>query len=102
MVPCPADQIASGFQVMSLLPAMPQDPTDDALESLFAEPFRIARPAVQSIPFVFASPHSGRLYPKSLLGRSRLGSTALRRSEDAFVDELFCGASRLGAPLIAA
>ena len=32
--------------------------------------------------------------------RSRLNATSLRRSEDAFVDELFSGAVALGAPLI--
>lgn len=65
-------------------------------------PFRLERPAHQSVPFVFASPHSGRSYPESLLARTRLDATTLRRSEDAFVDELFAGAVELGAPLLAA
>jgi N-formylglutamate deformylase len=67
-----------------------------------ASPFRLDRPARQSAPFLFASPHSGRNYPPSLLARSKLDSTALRRSEDAFVDELFAGVVTLGAPLLAA
>jgi N-formylglutamate deformylase len=54
------------------------------------------------VPFLFASPHSGRFYPASLLQRSRLDPTSLRRSEDAFVDELFAGVVGLGAPLLAA
>ena len=54
------------------------------------------------MPFVFASPHSGRTYPDSFVAMSRLGPTSLRRSEDAFVDELFSGAVALGAPMIAA
>ena len=54
------------------------------------------------MPFCFASPHSGRIYPASLLERSRLDALTLRRSEDAFVDELFAGAAGLGAPLLAA
>jgi len=66
------------------------------------QPFRLERPARQAVPFVFASPHSGRSYPPSLVARSRLDATALRRSEDAFVDELFAGALGLGAPLLAA
>ncbi len=70
--------------------------------ALFAEPFRILSPFRQTVPFVFASPHSGRAYPASFVTQSRLGATALRRSEDAFVDELFCGAVALGAPMIAA
>jgi N-formylglutamate amidohydrolase len=65
-------------------------------------PFRLVRPARQTAPFVFASPHSGRSYPRSLLENSRLDATTLRRSEDAFVDELFAGAVELGAPLLAA
>jgi N-formylglutamate deformylase len=65
-------------------------------------PFRLERPARQTVPFVFASPHSGRSYPDSLLARTRLDATTLRRSEDAFVDELFAGVVELGAPLLAA
>ena len=65
-------------------------------------PFRLDRPARQSVPFLFASPHSGRSYPPSLLERSKLDSITLRRSEDAFVDELFAGVVSLGAPLLAA
>ncbi len=65
-------------------------------------PFRLDRPVRQTVPFAFASPHSGRHYPASLLSRSRLDAITLRRSEDAFVDELFAGAVGLGAPLLAA
>ena len=65
-------------------------------------PFRLDRPARQTVPFVFASPHSGRRYPASLLEHSRLDATTLRRSEDAFVDELFANAVNLGAPLLCA
>jgi N-formylglutamate amidohydrolase len=65
-------------------------------------PFRMDRPVRQTVPFAFASPHSGRSYPASLLARTRLDTTTLRRSEDAFVDELFAGAVGLGAPLLAA
>jgi N-formylglutamate amidohydrolase len=65
-------------------------------------PFRLDRPTRQTVPFLFASPHSGRSYPDSLLENSRLDPTTLRRSEDAFVDELFAGVVKLGAPLLAA
>ena len=70
--------------------------------SSLPSPFRLERPARQTVPFVFASPHSGRSYPESLLARTRLDATTLRRSEDAFVDELFAGVLALGAPLLAA
>jgi N-formylglutamate deformylase len=75
---------------------------DPVLESLCAEPVRVVRPARQTLPFVFASPHSGRLYPERFVERSRLGPVALRRSEDAFVDELFAPVVELGAPLLLA
>ncbi|GIU67661.1 N-formylglutamate amidohydrolase [Candidatus Phycosocius spiralis] len=42
-------------------------------------------------------PHSGRFYPKDLLDAACLDRLALRRSEDAFVDELFLDAPLAGA-----
>jgi N-formylglutamate amidohydrolase len=54
------------------------------------------------MPVVFASPHSGRTYPQDLMAASRLGLMSLRRSEDAFVDEIFSGAAHAGAPLLCA
>jgi len=75
---------------------------DLTLSELVHSPFRVHRPPLQSVPFVFASPHSGRSYPRSFVEESRLSFTALRRSEDAFVDPLFASAVACGAPLIAA
>jgi N-formylglutamate deformylase len=66
------------------------------------QPFVVRRPPAQRVPFVFSSPHSGRLYPTTFISSSSLGGTNLRRSEDAFVDEIFASALDLGAPLIAA
>jgi N-formylglutamate amidohydrolase len=62
----------------------------------------IAAPAVQTVPLVFASPHSGRDYPADLIDASKLGALALRRSEDAFVDQIFSAAPAHGAPLLKA
>ncbi len=62
----------------------------------------IARPTRLVAPVVFASPHSGRAYPKPFLATSRLTEAALRSSEDAYVDELFACAPEHGAPLIRA
>ncbi len=76
--------------------------SDGILAQLYAAPYCVSQPHAQSIPFVFASPHSGRLYPQSLLLLSRLSALMLRRSEDAYVDELFADVVGLGAPLIAA
>ena len=54
----------------------------------------------QTQPLVLSSPHSGRDYTPEFLEISRLDPLALRRSEDSFVDELFAGATALGAPLL--
>ncbi len=65
-------------------------------------PFLIHRPAEQAVPFVFSSPHSGRVYPDDLLRLTRLDPLTLRRSEDCFIDELFAAVPSLGAPLLLA
>ena len=65
-------------------------------------PFEVLAPANQTLPFVFASPHSGRVYHKSFLQVSRLDTVSIRRSEDSFVDEIFAAAPAMGAPLIKA
>ena len=67
-----------------------------------AAPFRLVRPAEQCLPFVLASPHSGRDYPEAFLRQTRLDPLARARSEDAFVEEIFADAPALGAPLLAA
>jgi N-formylglutamate amidohydrolase len=63
---------------------------------------RLLRPARAAGPVIFASPHSGRDYPAEFVAAARLDATALRRSEDSFVDELFAAAPELGAPLLLA
>ena len=67
-----------------------------------ASPLDLRRPAAQTLPLVVASPHSGADYPADFVAASRLDPLTLRRSEDAFVDEIFAAAPRLGAPLLAA
>lgn len=68
----------------------------------FAPPLDLRRPAARLAPLVVASPHSGSDYPADFVAASRLDPLTLRRSEDAFVDEIFGAAPRLGAPLLAA
>jgi len=65
-------------------------------------PFLIERPKRQTIPFVFASGHSGSTYPDEFVQASRLDPITLRKSEDAFVNELFAAAMANGAPLLRA
>lgn len=64
--------------------------------------FEVVTPARQLEPFVFNSPHSGRLYSEAFLSSSRLDRNAIRRSEDFFVDRLFAAVTELGAPLLKA
>ena len=64
--------------------------------------FSIIRPAEQTVPLVFASPHSGDAYPPEFVHSVNLGFNVLRRSEDAFVDRLFQAATEYGAPLLKA
>jgi N-formylglutamate amidohydrolase len=63
---------------------------------------KVFAPHHQTVPVVFASPHSGRDYPAAFVAASRLDPKTLRRSEDSFIDELYACAPELGAPLIGA
>lgn len=71
-------------------------PTDNA------PPYVILRPEQQTSCVFYASPHSGRHYPSDFIQQSCLDPITLRRSEDAFVDELYEKCIHLGSPLIKA
>ncbi|MBP6688890.1 MAG: N-formylglutamate amidohydrolase [Hyphomonadaceae bacterium] len=60
-------------------------------------PFVLIEPLRRTAPLIFASPHSGRRYPPELLADARVSLISLRRSEDAYVDELFAGVAAHGA-----
>jgi len=62
----------------------------------------IETPSIWVAGVIFASPHSGSIYPADLLKRSRLSAHQLRRNEDIFVDHLFHSAVEAGAPLLRA
>ncbi|MEJ6396285.1 N-formylglutamate amidohydrolase [Yoonia sp. 208BN28-4] len=64
--------------------------------------FQLDLPAQRTTSVVFASPHSGRAYPRAFLRKAVLDETAIRSSEDAFVDQLFDTASEQGAPFLKA
>lgn len=66
------------------------------------EPYRLVRPLGPATPVICASPHSGRVYPAAMMAASHLDAAAIRRSEDAHVDELIAHAPRFGHTLIAA
>jgi N-formylglutamate deformylase len=71
-------------------------------EASAALPVMLRRPEPQRAPVVFASAHSGRIYPPDFVAAARLDALGLRRSEDSFVDALFEAAPAHGAPLLAA
>jgi N-formylglutamate amidohydrolase len=65
--------------------------------------YRLVRPAAAAAtPVICASPHSGRIYPADMMAASQLDRRAIRRSEDALVDQLIDAAPACGHTLIAA
>ena len=64
--------------------------------------YEMIRPARQTEPFVFNSPHSGRLYTDDFLAATRLDRKGIRRSEDHYVDQLYAPVTALGAPMLKA
>jgi N-formylglutamate amidohydrolase len=74
----------------------------EPVEPELAVPFDILDPEHLETPVILSSPHSGRVYPARFLDASRLNAQALRKSEDAFVDDLLAPANALGAPLLRA
>jgi N-formylglutamate amidohydrolase len=79
-------------------PARTTDMADPELDPAF----EIVEPSGALSPLVLSSPHSGAVYPRRFLASARLDAAALRRSEDAFVDDLFAGCALAGAPMLRA
>lgn len=68
-----------------------------------AAPFRLIRPVGSAVgPLVFASPHSGRIYPETAGFAPDLSELSLRSAEDALVDRLIEGAPERGIPVLLA
>lgn len=78
----------------------------ETLETLAGPAFEVLRAAPAGAPpptaLVFASPHSGEVYPPDMVEAARLPVETLRASEDAFVDRIIAGAPALGASVILA
>lgn len=83
----------------SPVPASDAQPLADAGR---VPPVEVCPPRRQTLAVVLASPHSGDAYPEDFVANSRLDRLTLRRSEDAYVHDLFGGGPRLGAPLLRA
>lgn len=66
-----------------------------------AAPYVIA-PAARPGRFVFASPHSGTIYPSDMTASPHLDEAGLRSAEDALIDQLIASGPDHGATMIAA
>lgn len=79
-------------------------PEEPAAAPAAGEPaaFELRRPQGAATALVFASPHSGRLYPHDMMSASSLDAATIRRSEDAHVDDLIQDAPELGVCVLLA
>lgn len=71
-------------------------------QETFGAAYTLCLPEGEAAPVVFASPHSGKLYPETMISALRVPLMDLRRTEDAFVDELFSDTPQHGAALLTA
>lgn len=85
-------------------PAVRLGPLPEPLPApgLTEPPFDHTPATAPAAPVLFASPHSGSHYPASMQDALCVPLIDVRRTEDAFIDELFAGAPALGAGLVAA
>ncbi len=65
-------------------------------------PVAVSTPVERTTPYIFASPHSGRDYPEGFLKACQPPLSMLRRSEDAYVDEIVGDPVQHGCTFIAA
>lgn len=79
--------------------SLPDRATDPHSEAAAVE---VRGPVEPACSMVFASPHSGRIYPPEMMALARLDARAVRQSEDAFVDDLIAPAVEHGVTLVLA
>ena len=82
--------------------ALPSQTGETPAHSAAFEIRRAGAVGAPPTPLVFASPHSGRLYPEDMMSAAALDAVSIRRSEDAFVDDLIASAPGHGAAVITA
>lgn len=74
----------------------PPEPVDDG------RPYDLFVADGGARPLLFASPHSGKLYPTAMRAALTVPLIDLKRTEDAFIDEMFRPVTRLGGQVLAA
>jgi N-formylglutamate amidohydrolase len=74
--------------------------TRPAMTPDLGPPIAIVDAEVDLLPLIISSPHSGQIYPPSLLSEARINLDHLRRLEDGCVDRLFGHGPSVGAPLL--
>ena len=89
-------------QMTGILPLTISPETEPAAPVAYDTPYTLDGPAGPAAPVLFASPHSGNEYPERMQSALCVPLIDLRRTEDAFVEELFADAPALGATLMAA
>lgn len=77
------------------------EPHTTAQES-WPDAFSLSRSERVTAPVIFASPHSGQVYPQSMRNLLSVPLSDLQRTEDAFVDELYASAAERGGILLSA
>ena len=85
-----------------MLPFLTHNQAEEQCLNAFSPPITLqpATGAPQGI--IFASPHSGNIYPKAFTRRSRLPLAALRRNEDAYIDRIISDLPAHGIPTLKA
>lgn len=73
-----------------------------AATKVYDKPFSYTPPKDSALPLLFASPHSGTVYPDRMRADLCVPLMDLRRTEDAFIEELFAAAVPAGAGLLSA
>jgi len=66
------------------------------------EAYTLKRGDALSAPVIFASPHSGQIYPQHMVDILSVPLSDLQRTEDAFVNELYEAATVQGAVILSA
>ena len=71
-----------------------------AMTADLGPPIAIVDAEADLLPLVISSPHSGQIYPPSLLSETRIELEHLRRLEDGCVDRVFGYGPSVGVPLL--